>query len=82
MPLYSDDNRPPADKLVEWEVNIPGNCVWTVMVQAITPEEAVALAVKKLEDDTSIEPDDNPEPEYSDAEIVAWEPIKEAPEAA
>jgi hypothetical protein len=77
MPIYTEDQKPPKGQRVKWEVQIPGHCVWTVEVEAASAEEALEIACKKVEDNADLEADDNPEPEFSDAEIVGWEPIEE-----
>lgn len=76
MPTHMDNENPPPGTKVRWEVQVPGNCIWTVYVDCLTKEEAYAQARARLEADTSIEPDNEPEPEYSDAEIVGWEDIE------
>jgi hypothetical protein len=79
--VYNDEPKPPPGQKVEWEVQIPGHVTWTMKVEAVTQEEAIAVASARLDADVGLEPDDNPEPEFSDAEIMGWEEINTSPEA-
>jgi hypothetical protein len=64
---------------MNYVVTIPGTCQWSIDVVAFTEKEAIELACKKLEDNADLEPNDNPEPDFHDAEILMVEEIKEAP---
>lgn len=79
MPIFDQASMPPAGKKVRWTVQVPGHVVWTIDVDALTPEEAIAVANHKVSEDTDMQPDESPEPEYSDTDILEWSEIPEQP---
>jgi hypothetical protein len=82
MSLFPEDQMPPTGEKVKWEVQVPGRVTWTLEVECVTPEEAVAIAIGRLENDVDIKPDDEAEPDMEDAEVMGWSDIEAKPEAA
>ena len=76
MPIHTND--PPDGKKVRWEVAIPGKVTWTFHIECFTKEEALAVAISRMENNLDLKPDDEPEPDYGDAEIMAWEDLDPA----